>query len=76
MLKARALLDPSRHMDTLLIDLIRKTVKVVVTVIAVFFVAQNIFELNITSLLAGAGVVGLAIAFAAQETIANVFGSS
>ena len=74
-LKARALLDPSRHMDTLLIDLIRKTVKVVVTVIAVFFVAQNIFELNITSLLAGAGVVGLAIAFAAQETIANVFGS-
>ena len=71
----RAERTPGRHMDSLLIDLIRKTVKVVVTVIAVFFVAQNIFELNITSLLAGAGVVGLAIAFAAQETIANVFGS-
>ena len=74
-LKARARLDPGRHLDMLLIDLIRKTVKVAVTVVAAFFVAQNIFQLNITSLLAGAGVVGLAIAFAAQETIANVFGS-
>ncbi len=71
----RAERTPGRRMDSLLIDLIRKTVKVVVILIAVLFILQNILSLNITSLLAGAGVVGLAIAFAAQETIANVFGS-
>lgn len=71
----RAERTPGRHMDSLLIDLIRKTVKVVVILIASLFILQNIFNLNITSLLAGAGVAGLAIAFAAQETIANVFGS-
>lgn len=71
----RAERTPGRHMDSLLIDLIRKTVKVVVILIAALFILQNIFSLNITSLLAGAGVAGLAIAFAAQETIANVFGS-
>lgn len=71
----RAERTPGRRMDSLLIDLIRKTVKVVVILIAALFILQNILSLNITSLLAGAGVVGLAIAFAAQETIANVFGS-
>ncbi len=62
-------------MNILLIDLISRSVKVLLILISLIFVLQNLFSMNVTSLLAGAGVVGLAIAFAAQETIANVFGS-
>jgi len=61
--------------DALMLSVIRKIVKVVVIVIAVLFIGQNVFEMNITTLLAGAGVAGLAVAFAAQDTIANFFGS-
>ena len=51
--------------DNLLVDLLRRTVKVTVWVIAILFIAQNIFQLNVSAMLAGAGVVGLAVAFAA-----------
>jgi len=46
-----------------------------VLVCAFFFIGQNIFELNITALLAGAGVVGLALALAAKDTVSNFFGT-
>jgi MscS family membrane protein len=49
--------------------------KIVIVIVSVLFIGQTILELNITALLAGAGVVGLAVAFAAQDTIANFFGS-
>ncbi len=63
------------NLDNLIINLIRKTLKVTVAVVSVLFIGQNILGLNITTLLAGAGVAGLAIAFAAKDTIANFFGS-
>ncbi len=62
-------------LDDLLIDLMRRVSKAAVWVIAVIFIAQNIFKLNVSALLAGAGVLGLAVAFAAQNTIANIFGA-
>ncbi|MGE4565207.1 MAG: mechanosensitive ion channel family protein [Victivallaceae bacterium] len=62
-------------LDDLLIDLLRRVSKAAIWVIAVIFIAQNIFKLNVSALLAGAGVLGLAIAFAAQNTIANIFGA-
>lgn len=61
--------------DNLLIDLLRRVVKVSIWIIALLFIAQNIFSLNVSAMLAGAGVAGLAIAFAAQNTIANIFGA-
>ena len=67
--------DPDAGMERLVADLIRKAAKTVVWFIALLFVIQNIFHLNVTALLTGAGVVGLAIAFAAQNTIANIFGA-
>lgn len=62
-------------LDDLLVILMRKTLKIVVVIIAVLFIGQNILGLNITTLLAGAGIFGLAVAFAAQDSIANFFGS-
>ncbi|MDD3155855.1 MAG: mechanosensitive ion channel family protein, partial [Victivallaceae bacterium] len=63
------------RLDTLLIDLVRKTVKIVILVLSILFIGQNILGVNVTALLAGAGVAGLAIAFAAQSTVSNFFGS-
>lgn len=61
--------------DSLIVMLLQKTLKVGIIVISVLFIGQNVLGMNLTTLLAGAGIFGLAMAFAAQETIANVFGS-
>lgn len=63
------------HIDVLILGIIRRIAKVTVVILSILFIGQNILNLNITTLLAGAGVVGLAVAFAAQDTIANFFGS-
>jgi MscS family membrane protein len=63
------------NLDDLLVNLIRKALKITVVVIAILFIGQSILGINITALLAGAGVIGLAVAFAAKDTIANFFGS-
>ena len=61
--------------DPMLSGIIKRILRVITLFILLMFIGQNVFGLNITTLLAGAGVVGLAIAFAAQETVANFIGS-
>ncbi len=61
-------------LDDQLAPFVRKTLKVIVTVFGVIFIASNI-DIDITSLLAGLGIGGLAVALAAQDTLANLFGS-
>lgn len=51
-----------------------KALKILVFVLGVLIALQN-FGLNVMSLLAGLGLGGLALALAAQDTAANVFGS-
>ena len=68
-------LNEDHKLNKLLSDLIRRSVKAAVWTMAVIFIAQNLFNLNVTALITGAGVAGLAIAFAAQNTIANLFGA-
>ncbi|UDQ96720.1 mechanosensitive ion channel domain-containing protein [Lentisphaerota bacterium WC36G] len=63
------------NLDNLIVSLIRKTLKVFIAVTGVLFIGKNILSIDITTLLASAGVVGLAVAFAAKDTIANFFGS-
>ncbi|HUU95744.1 MAG TPA: mechanosensitive ion channel family protein [Phycisphaerae bacterium] len=73
-ISARAARTKSR-MDDVLVPLIQKTSKVLVVALgAVFFVAPAL-GMQVTPLLAGLGVGGLAISFAAKDTIANFFGS-
>jgi MscS family membrane protein len=63
------------NLDDMMVNLVRKALKIIVASVAVLFIGQSILGINITTLLAGAGVCGLAVAFAAKETIANFFGS-
>ena len=51
----------------------RRTLKVVVGMLAAIVVLQN-FGLNVTGFLAGLGVVGLAAALAAQKSLEHFFG--
>ncbi len=61
--------------DPMLAGIIKRILRVITLFVLLMFLGQNVFGLNITTLLAGAGVAGLAIAFAAQETVANFIGS-
>lgn len=62
------------HLDDQLAPFATKTLKVVVVVLGVLIALQN-FGVNVVSLLAGLGLGGLALALAAQDTVANLFGS-
>lgn len=61
-------------LDDQLVPIFRKTFKILVIVIGVLYVLQH-FHVNITTLLAGLSIGGLAFALAAQDTIKNFFGS-
>ena len=56
------------------IPLLKKTARVFLIIIAAILVIQNL-GYSVSSLLAGLGIGGLAVALAAQESLGNFFGS-
>jgi MscS family membrane protein len=58
-----------------LAPLVRKALRVTVLLVAGLLIANNIFNWNISALLAGLGIGGLAIALAAQTALSNFIGS-
>lgn len=72
-LMRRALRTESK-LDDALVPLIPRTLKIFVTVIGFVFIADNI-NIDISSLLAGLGLGGLAFALAAKDMVQNLFGS-
>lgn len=64
----------SNKLDDVLLPLIPRTLKIFVTVVGVVFVADNL-NIDITGLLAGLGLGGLAFALAAKDMVQNLFGS-
>ena len=54
--------------------LVRKGLKVITVVVGGLFILQNL-SVDVSSLLAGLGIGGLAFALAAKDTLANFFGS-
>ena len=70
----RASLTESKT-DDQLIPFIKEALKIVVFIFSFFFIMGAVFNLNITSLIAGLGIGGLAIALAAKESLENLFGS-
>ena len=74
--KIRRLAERSDNsLDNLTVSMIGNTLKIAIAVTAVLFIGQNIFDLNIAALLASAGIIGLAIALAAKDTVSNFFGT-
>ena len=61
--------------DDVLAPLIGKSIRITVFVLVLLNVIQQVSGKNITTILAGLGVGGLAIALAGQDTIKNFFGS-
>ncbi|MBT3047189.1 MAG: mechanosensitive ion channel family protein [Candidatus Thiodiazotropha sp. (ex Clathrolucina costata)] len=64
----------ANKLDDALVPLIPRTLKVFVTVIGFVFIADNL-NVDISSLLAGLGLGGLAFALAAKDMVQNLFGS-
>ena len=62
-------------LESMLIPVIRKSLRIFVTALAALYIADNILGQDIGTILAAAGIGGLAFALAAQDTIANLFGS-
>ena len=62
-------------LDDMLVPVIRKSLRITITIVAALLIAENILDANVKSLLLSAGVGGIAVALAAKDTIANFFGS-
>lgn len=62
-------------LDDMMVPLVRKTLRVAVVIFGLVQIAQQLSDKPVTSILAGLGVGGLAVALAAQDTIKNFFGS-
>ncbi len=54
---------------------LKDVLKLSVLLVGILFILGNIFNLNVSALLAGAGIAGLAIALAAKESLENLFAS-
>jgi MscS family membrane protein len=61
-------------LDDQLVPLVVKSLRILVVTLGILFILQNL-GYNVTSLLAGLGIGGLAFALAAQNTVSNLFGS-
>jgi len=62
-------------LDDMLSPVVRKSLRVTIVLLAFVQVATILSDKPISSLLAGLGVGGLALALAAQDTLRNLFGS-
>jgi MscS family membrane protein len=73
-LKYRALKTSDKY-DDQLVPFFKEFTKLFVSISSLFFILSVVFHINITSLVAGIGIGGLAIALAAKESLENLIGS-
>jgi MscS family membrane protein len=62
-------------LDRQLAPLVRKSLRTIVVVLGLLFVARNVFGQDVQAWLAGLGLAGLALSLAAQDSLKNFFGS-
>lgn len=65
----------ANNLDVEIVDLVKKVLMVAVLMLTIAFVLQNVYDINLSSMLTGAGILGLAVAFSAKDVLANFFGS-
>jgi len=61
------------ELDDQLFPILRKILRIVLLILSLIYIL-DVFGINITPLLAGVGIGGLALAFAAQKILADLFG--
>ncbi len=64
-----------KHIDPQMVLFIKDLGKIAIILISFFIILRNVFHEDAAGVIAGLGIGGLAIALAAQETIANLIGS-
>jgi len=62
-------------LDDMLAPIVSKSLRVTVVILVLVQIAQILSDKPITSIIAGLGIGGLALALAAQDTVKNFFGS-
>lgn len=72
---SRTYKDPENSAKNILLPVVRKSLRVTVVILILVQVAQIMSDKPITSIIAGLGIGGLAVALAAQDSIKNFFGS-
>ena len=65
--------NTATRLDDQLIPLVRQTANVFVVLVGALFVLSNL-DVDVSALIAGLGIGGLAVALAAQDTIKNLLG--
>ena len=71
---ARFTAGTSTKFDDMLIPLVRRTVKTLVAIVGLLFLAQNL-DIQVWSLFAGFSIFGAMVALAGQDMVKNFFGS-
>jgi len=72
---ARVAKKTESKLDDMMVPILRKSLRVTVVILVMVQIAQILSDKPITSIIAGLGIGGLAIALAAQDSIKNFFGS-
>lgn len=71
----RFALRTASNLDDQMVPLVRKTLRTFLVIVLALFTLETVFNRDVSAWLAGLGIVGLAVSFAAQDSIKNFFGS-
>lgn len=75
MIFARKAEQTEGKQDDQIISFAKEILKIVIVIFAIFVVLGNVFGVNVSSLVAGLGIGGLALALAAKESLENLLSS-
>lgn len=62
------------HLDDMIVPIIKRGLRILVIIILALYLYQSISGQNITTIIAGFGLAGMAVALAAQDSLKNLFG--